>query len=998
MKTKALILALMTSGIALAQTNVTDTYLQNPDFEARYAGWLNEGTTKGQVGGFTHQVNSEFEGKSGELYMEKWVSSGSKVSDCNISQVIKGIPVGTYMLVCNAQNVQQINSVVQSGAFLFAGDEQTEVSIADEYSVTFSVVDGSVKVGFKTESATGNWVCVDNFRLYELDTDMEALHAQLQKLIDAANEVLGDGATAGELQAAISDVEELLSSESTASVEEAAKALERATLNYQISNGTGSVPTVETVPFIAQGATLALGRSNIADDESTLKEHGFCWSADNPEPTILDERTTEYFINNGYIYRMEGLEPATQYYMRAYAMTEDNQVGYGEVVRMSTKPMGTVTYFYFNQGSEEENYRIDTAVGETVWMYNHATHVTNVDMLVYYNSGVTTADCSYGGYMRVGPLENYQQTGTIVHETNHAVGVGTTNTWYNNSTLRENTTTGKWLGPCANEMVQFLQNDEKACMTGDTQHMWGTTTSNKGMKNWGINGASEDSYNPSDQLLYWGNIMITHAMHVDGLSCSSRVGFASPSYVFEQYDDAKYYIKSEDENIGLTKLLSHDEEGNLINVTAGLGDALEDDNLAWYITFNPETQYYMFRNAGSGKYLSLSSGKIVAGSSPSEFHLFPSRALCEEGDFSGHSYWLTLEKGSYALVGGASECSTYWFYNTDDRIEQRWLLLSEKNLQIYDQGVAEQAHSRLDDLIASMRTAESLEHVANDPAATVDEIDAEMENAILAIESEEASYTNSTQYNKAIATLREAMVKFITEASPANITEPFDVSCLLDNMAIDDNSGWSDMPTFDYSCCEYYTKQPFDFNQTTQFDMPAGTYELRAQAFQRPGDYEDVYDEYVKDDIDNVEAELYLDEEAVKVKNIYADKQNLSQGAGSIRVATRCYIPNTMQGAQNFFKNDLYENSVVENLTEEAPITVGLRCTVTSSVDYWTCFDNFRLLYYGGFSTDDVMPVEMVTEDEAQDGSKVYYDLSGRRVTKPTRGLYIHDGVKVLVK
>ncbi len=998
MKTKALLLALAIANVALAQTDVTDTYIENPDFEARYAGWLNEGTTKGAVDGFTHQTNTDFEGKSGELYMEKWVSTSSKVSDCSISQLIRDIPVGTYMLVCNAQNIKQNNVSEQSGAYLFAGEEQTEVNSADEYSVTFSVIDGSVKVGFKTESATGNWVCVDNFRLYELETDMESLHLQLQKLIDSAEEVLGDGATAEELQAAISAAQELMTSESTTGVEEAAKALERATLNYQISNGSGSVPTVETNPFVAQGATLALGRSTFTDNGATIKEHGFCWSTDNPEPTILDERTTEYFSNNGYIYRMEGLKPATMYYVRAYALTEDNQVGYGNVVRIATKPMGNVTYFYFRQGSEQENYRIDTAVGETVWMYNHATHVTNVDMLVYYNSGVTTADCSYGGYMRVGPLESYQQTGTIVHETNHAVGIGTTNSWCSNSTLRANTSSGAWLGPCANEMVQFLQNDAEAFMTGDTQHMWGTTTSNHGMKNWGINGASEDSYNPSDQLLYWGNILITHAMHIDGIPCSSRVGFASPSYVFEQYDDVKYYIKSEDEAIGLVTLLGHDDDGNLQNITAGLGDALSDDNLAWYITFNPETQYYTFRNAGTGRYLSLSNGQIIAGTSASEFHLFPSRELCEQGDFTAHSYWMTLEKGSYALTAGASDCITEKFDNTNDAILQRWLLLNKSNLQSYDRGAVEQEQSKLDELIANVRAAASVEHVANNVTADVDAIDDELESVLLNIESEEVGYTSATQYTEAINVVKEAFIVFLTDVTPADISEPFEISCILDNMAIDDYSGWSDTPTFDYSCCEYYTKQPFDFNQTTSLIMPAGTYELRAQAFQRPGSYQDVYTDYVKNDIDNVEAQLYIDEEAITIKNIYADSQILSQGTGSIRVATRCYIPDTMQGAQNFFKNDLYDNSVVTTLASATAIKLGLRCLVTTSVDYWTCFDNFRLFFYGSHSSDDVTPVDMISEADAQVGDGLYYDLSGRKVTKPTRGLYIHNGVKVLVK
>ncbi len=999
MKAKTLFVALLaTAAAAQAQTDVTDTYMQNPDFEARYAGWLDEGSTKGAVGGFTHQTSADFEGKSGEVFMEKRVSSG-KVSNVRISQILNNMPTGTYTLTVSAQNIKQSDtSATQTGAFLFAGDAETEVSQAGDYSVTFAVIDGRVKVGFKTEGATGNWVCIDNFRLYRLDDDMEGIHTALQTLIDEGEETLGDGATAQELQTAITNAKALLGASSTDGVEEAAQTLERATLNYKISNGEGSVPTVETVPFVAQGATIALGRSTVTTNGATIAEEGFCWS-EAPDPTVLDNRTTEYFTNNGKIYRMENLSPATIYYVRAYAISDTWQVGYGDVVKIATKPKGNVTFYYNKGGSEQENYRINSSLEECVWMYNNVANIKGLDIWCLYNSGVATADCSFGGYMRVGPLESYQQTGTLLHETNHGVGVGTTWEWYENATLRENTTYGKWLGPCANEMVQFLQNDAQAFMTGDGTHMWGSTTSSITMKNYGINGAFEDSYSPADQLLYWGNILLTHALHIDGLRCSSSVGFATPSFVFPQEDDVKYYIKCEDTELGLTSFLGHSATGSLRNVAASVDEALADDELAWYITFNPATQYYTFQNVGSGRYIGLSNGDLKALTSSAAIHLFPSRELVDIGDKECHSYWITSSKGAYSLRGGSSLCSTTSFDNTNEATSQRWLFLTADELQAYDSEAVKMLTPGLDSLIANVKKTLQVEHISASDTLDVSDLDETLETTLEAIEKEKDSYTSAYQITEATETIEAALIDFLGQVTPASMSDPFDISYLLDNPTLDeDNSGWSDEPTYGNSCCEYLTSSSFDFNQTTSLKLPKGTYVVHVQAFQRPGAYKDVYTEYMKNGIDNAKAELYAKTKSVTIKNIFTDAQSKTQGTGTVRAGTGAYIPNTMEGAYNFFKNGLYDNSVVVTTTSSATFKLGLRCAaISDGTEYWTCFRNFRLLYYGTYSNDEVSPVEAIEEDETE-AEGAYYDLSGRKVSRPTRGIYIQNGKKVLIK
>ena len=103
MKRLLLSYALLLSVTSLmAGTNVTSTYVTNPDFEARFAGWINNG--------FYYQINQSFSKKNGKVYMERWVDSGSKLPNVEICQDIY-LPAGTYTLTAGCQNVQQKGNI-----------------------------------------------------------------------------------------------------------------------------------------------------------------------------------------------------------------------------------------------------------------------------------------------------------------------------------------------------------------------------------------------------------------------------------------------------------------------------------------------------------------------------------------------------------------------------------------------------------------------------------------------------------------------------------------------------------------------------------------------------------------------------------------------------------------------------------------------------------------------------------------------------------------------
>jgi len=670
-------LFMMFALVLRADKDVTNSYIENPDFEARFAGWFNNG--------FYYVTNSSFSQKNNKIYMERWVASGGKIPNVEISQDIY-LPAGTYQLNAGCQNIQQSGKIEScTGAILYANDEQVTVTESKDYSLTFTVLQGVTKIGFKVTSTNANWAAIDNVRLTLLDANIEAEHAELQKLIDKATEVIGDGGGEGatELTAAINGAKELIAAGSNDKIDSLAKSLSDATLNYRILNATGGSPKITTNKFVAAGATVLLGRMSLGSAAGIL-ERGFCWST-HPEPTIFDNRSTHSFSANGEIYRMEKLQPATMYYVRPYVLTNKYVLAYGDIVKAPTLPKGSVTADYDNGGSTEEDYRIASAVEEIKWLYNNLSYVRGINLSVHYSAGTPTADCSYGGWMRVGANESYQQTGTILHETNHGVGVGTSDIWWNGN-YRQDGDRGKWLGPRATQMIRFLNKDNTAYMTGDNTHMW--PVSSYSGPNYGINGSWEDSYNPENTLLYYGNVLITHALHQDGLICSSSVGFASPAYTFEQEDDTKYYIKTTDNLGNETSLLTVTENGGLAQKEIRAEEALRNDSFAWNIIYFPKTAYYALRNVATGKLLSCSTTqfKTVTRTSPTaaeQVQLLPSRTNFKKGKLNTSSYWITIRKQALKVtnqttVSGAS------FDASDKNTKQHWLVLTADQFAEFD--------------------------------------------------------------------------------------------------------------------------------------------------------------------------------------------------------------------------------------------------------------------------------------------------------------------------
>ncbi|MBO4851408.1 MAG: hypothetical protein J5529_10975 [Prevotella sp.] len=1024
----------------------------NPSFEkGDFTGWT--------ATGMALQSNSVFSIKNGTFYVERWTGRGGAVGDGQVEQVLQGMKPGRYHLKAVAQNIQEDTPTVpQSGACIFANGHQQAVTIRGDYTLDFVLVSEQLKIGFKAEGATGNWLAVDHFRLEYVGDNFDDVKAQfaeliaqaeqlvvqkmneaarqsLQTAIDEARKLLPQKTTEGwgkaaaqleaayqtaatsqkvfaQLAAAIADAKNEIeastatekaayqaaidaaqqvydSTESTDAIALAAiDALQKASFEFKIANGSGQGPEVTTDKRFLRGATWAFGRSTVKG--GNILEQGFCW-AEHPDPKVTDSRTTEYLNQEGRIYWLRDLKPATVYYIRAYAIDKNYAVGYGDVLKVVTVPKGTIGHWYNNGGDEATNDRINYAINTSMdYYWNNLSSIHGFGISVTYSPGTPTADCGYGGGMRVGASSSYQQPGTIMHEALHGIGVGTHGMWWS-ADMRSDGNRGTWLGDRVTEAVRFWDNSATAVITGDDMHLWP----------YGCNGAHEDTH--SDNLYCMMGIL-AQALNEDGLPGSAEIGYALPYYSFNHEEGVKYYIKNEDAKRGLrSAYLVETSTHQLQWVTMSAEEAAADDAAAWYLTFTPSNQYYQLRNAASGYYMTYSGGiKTAMHTKPTaadNFHLMRGRV-----DVDGYrGYYIIHPESSSnppALVANANgKTATAAWSIAKSATTQRWLILTGEEAMNFDNGDLDVALQELEKVLEQIRKLAQTPHTE-----AVEGADDKLAALLETIENQGKACTKGKEVEQLAEQARNAGMEFLSSVAASDINHPFDLTFMLENPDFDNDAttGWSSSngaPGYDAKGAEFY-ERTFNFYQTLE-QMPSGVYQLKANAFQRPGSADDIFAPYRTGNAE-VTSSLYINNEAAAICHICDDRQPAALfddgGWGSDRkMADGTYIPNCMVGAEKYFAKDLYRSSVTAEVTEpNSTLRVGLRCTKALTY-YWTMFDSFRLFFFGQNRT--LLGIDVVSADEPQRHDNVMYDLSGRKISSThdlKHGIYIVNGKKVV--
>lgn len=697
------------------------SYITNPNFESGVNGWVCESLQA--------QSNSSFTKKSGSVYMEKWVPTGNYVGNGSIYQTITQLPIGIYQLTVAAQNLNQSSTSQKcSGVYIYADDQQTSVYTPGDYSVTFTNITGEVEIGFVAKNASGNWIAVDNFRLSQIgEVEKETVMEEVNRLLEEAEKIPTDiipTHIASALQAAIAAGKLINAASADTDIQQALKDLkatiEKGEFAANLANatpGSGTAPAVtNTNHYVATGATQALVRATMRG--SNILERGVCWSTEH-NPTVLDERTTKFFDLKGYIFHIKGLQPATVYYVRPYIMNKTYTVAYGDEIKIVTHPKGTCTGSW-NEGAPDAaaNQRCRDAIQQTIEYFNEWTGIQGFHLSGHYGADTPTADCSYGGWMRIGPNAGNQAIGTVLHETGHGVGVGQHVRWNECEDTRENQGKyGKWLGREANDVLHFLENyyGDEVFFTGDAVHGWGTS-SNTSIANatisydWLVNGADKDKH---QELQYIGGMCILHGLFIDGLPptasnwyTTDQNGIAGYTYNFD--DNKKYYLMNKDAERGLGEGLLYQRASTDIGWKPLLTGEVLSDSAAWYMEFDPQSCLYSFKNASTGKYLTHpASGNLevkVLKTSPTKaekFQLMPDRTdvtINIEGKKNKtHGYWFTWDNSGFKSMGAASfsnrrgygSISQEAFDFSNKATTQQWIILSEDELAAYQQKAIE---------------------------------------------------------------------------------------------------------------------------------------------------------------------------------------------------------------------------------------------------------------------------------------------------------------------
>lgn len=936
------------------------------------------------------------------------------------------LPAGKYALVSASYNCSDKTVGISRIGWLPTGKTPVLSNVQSFKSgewitdtITFELTEataGRIQIGYQAGSggsANSAKIVLDYIKLLR-DTpigkiDVDIYKEKLISLIAEAQKQYGDGSGNGaeSLHEAITLAQNLVANDEATieSVETTIAILNQAIETYLWNNPTGDIPVVVTDSRYARGATMAFGRMTVTGTPaSNIIEQGFCW-AESPEPTIKDYTATKYLTNNGRIYWLENLKPTTKYYMRAYAITKGRQIGYGEVIRFFTIPKGQITYNIRDGSDAAATARITAAVKDAVAYWNNLTEIKGFNTSVGYNSGVPTAECSYGGWMSVGANSSYQSTGTILHELLHGIGViPWANTEWSRRNLRSSVNgegygTGLWLGDRVTQVLRFWDNSTTAQLNGDYQHMWP----------YGINGASEDNHT---DLLYIGNSLICQALGEDGLQHTSTQ-FAQPYYSFEQEDNIKYYIKNESVDRGLhTSYLVPTATGNLVwrNMTAE--EAAANDSSAWSITFTPNNQYYQFKNIATGYYLTytgngLNGIKTIAHSSPTandNFHLMRSRTDIEIGNkkLSQRGYWIIHPTNNWtpgclqAATDGSITAAT--FDIADASVQQRWLLLSQNELSEMDAAVVTGMKNEITKVIGQLRQLSNVPHTEDIPGT-----DETLANTLASIEAETANATTATALQPLLTQVKDATFLFLCNATPTDINNPFDLTYLMQNPGMDATEGWSAQPAISYSCGEFY-QTAFDMNQTIK-NLPAGTYQFCAKGFQRPGNAATAYNNFIAG-TDQISAYIYAGTQSNKLAHIASEAQTQKLGGNESSVGTSptMYIPNNMQAASIYFAKGLYENRLPCTVnTDGASLKMGLRSSIMNS-SYWCIFDDFRLYYYGSMNVDVLTSIQTTQTTADHQKCKGIYSIDGRLIKADTvnidniqPGIYIINGKKMVV-
>ena len=160
-------------------------------------------------------------------------------------------------------------------------------------------------------------------------------------------------------------------------------------------------------------------------------------------------------------------------------------------------------------------------------------------------------------------------------------------------------------------------------------------------------------------------------------------------------------------------------------------------------------------------------------------------------------------------------------------------------------------------------------------------------------------------------------------------------------------------------CAEVWNSSFIVYQQIT--DLPNGVYRLSMQGFYRVGGGGNdgaMAAEQFANGTTQLNASLHANEETLPLMSIMEEAKEGTAPDNNYYTTSYGYIPQSLTGASAFFSDGCYMHGIDVTVTD-GTLLIAVTKTTQSSND-WTCFDNFRLTYYGQEltlnETDEVMP------------------------------------------
>lgn len=262
-------------GFAQLGEDVTSR-LADPGMDA-IASWTNNGFK-------TSNKGNNYAPMFGGNFFEQWKSSSAEtlnyLDDISVEQSLTELPNGAYLFSAACIACQQGDETISlEGVYLYANDTKTAVATGngapERFYALAVVADGNLTVGFKTETATANWIAWDNAQLRyyadgNVDVDLAIALLSLQETL-AASEAYSDSikmqvSVYSALSAAAATAQDLITNGGTTDAAVAAKeALEAAMEAADVS-----IDAYESLQTEIDDATGVFDEYSSSDDAETV--------------------------------------------------------------------------------------------------------------------------------------------------------------------------------------------------------------------------------------------------------------------------------------------------------------------------------------------------------------------------------------------------------------------------------------------------------------------------------------------------------------------------------------------------------------------------------------------------------------------------------------------------------------------------------------------------------------------------------------------------------